>query len=878
MRTHPRAPTCSFKMSSRVIVKNLPSKATSKELKEHFSKCGQITDVKLMYTRSGTFRRFAFVGYSDSFSAQESIKYFNNTYIGTSKIQVIEAKSFGDSSIPRPWSRYSTGSSTNQIYEKKRKSTKDSSIEEEGQKEKEEGRKSKRLKLNEDFHQSQLASLINELEELKSEPGFMEFLVANERGRSSETWSNEGKGGSENDKKKKKRKEVEIDEDETNNSRVPSSVSDLEFLKSKVVEHVTDETREEEREEESEPPPPLHTIRMRGLPYDASEKHVHKFFSPIQLSNIRLLKDDRERCSGLAFVDVMSETDLKEAMKRNKGRMGRRYIELVVDTGSKEKTVKEKSKRPWEEKEDEETVESIADSGRIFIRNLPYTTTEEELTELFEEYGQLSEINLLVDKSTGSSIGLGYVTFMFPEHAVKAFSELDGQVFQGRLLHLLPSKPPNKEVGVVKSIEPETQSSSFKSKQKEKLKSEAGSSHNWNTLFLGSNAVADSTADQFGVRKSELLDLDTTQSLAVRLALGETQLVNETREFLESHGVKLNSFDTEENELTRKRSKNVILVKNLPFGTSTKELTELFAPFGSLSRVILPPAGISALVEYSSSSNAKVAFKKLSYCEFKHLPLYLEWAPFGVMSGEPSQPVKDTGKAEESSSIFVKNLNFSTTDDGLSSHFKERVGGVVSAKVSKKYTPKAGGGASLSMGFGFVTFSSKTAALKALKELQSSLLDGHKLELQLSHSAPSVSDAASATSHKVTKSLMPKGPKNKILIRNVPFEASRKELSQLLSTFGKIKNLRLPKKQNEPNSHRGFCFVEYSTTEDARSAFESLADSTHLYGRRLVLEWAEGDDTVDDIRAKTALRFYKGEEGPEKKKSKRITISDNDID
>ena len=559
-------------------------------------------------------------------------------------------------------------------------------------------------------------------------------------------------------------------------SRVPSSISDLKFLKSKVVEHVTDETTEEERDDVKESdPPPLHTIRMRGLPYDATEKHIHKFFSPIQLSNIRLLKDDKERCSGLAFVDVMSETDLKEAMKRNKGRMGRRYIELLVDTGSKEKTVKEKSKRPWEEKEDGDTVESIAESGRLFIRNLPYTTTEEELTELFEEYGQLSEINLLVDKSTGSSIGLGYVTFMFPEHALKAFSELDGKVFQGRILHLLPSKPPNKEVGVVKSTDPETQLSSFKSKQKEKLKSEAGSSHNWNTLFLGSNAVADSTADQFGVRKSELLDLDTTQSLAVRLALGETQLVNETREFLESHGVKLNSFDTDKSKFTRKRSKNVILVKNLPFGTSTKELTELFGPFGSLSRVILPPAGISALIEYSSSSDAKKAFRKLSYSIFNHLPLYLEWAPFGVMSSESSQHVRDSGKDEESSRIFLEKLNFATTDDS----------------------------------------------------------------------------------------------KNKLLIRNVPFEASKKELFHLLSTFGKIKSIRLPKKY-EPNFHRGFCFVEYSNTKDAHSAFQSLSNSTHLYGRRLVLEWAKDDDTLDLIRAKTGSQVYNGVEGPKKK---RLTIS-----
>uniref|UniRef100_A0A1X7VXZ7 RRM domain-containing protein n=1 Tax=Amphimedon queenslandica TaxID=400682 RepID=A0A1X7VXZ7_AMPQE len=164
-----------------------------------------------MYTCLGTFRKFAFIGYSDTFSAQKSIKYFNNTYIGTSKIEVIEAKSFRDSSIPHPWSRYSTGSLTNQIYVKKRKLSKDLSIEEEVQK------KSKGLKLNEDVHQSQLASLVKELEELKSEPGFMEFLAANECGRSLETSSNEGKGTLEDYKKMTKRKEVVFSQDEDNN-------------------------------------------------------------------------------------------------------------------------------------------------------------------------------------------------------------------------------------------------------------------------------------------------------------------------------------------------------------------------------------------------------------------------------------------------------------------------------------------------------------------------------------------------------------------------------------------------------------------------------------------------------------------------------------
>ena len=456
----------------------------------------------------------------------------------------------------------------------------------------------------------------------------------------------------------------------------------------------------------------------------------------------------------------------------------------------KSKVVEHITDEPIAEQSEGEKVESIGESGRLFVRNLPYTTSEKDLTQLFERYGQLTEINLLIDKSTGSSIGLAYVTFMFPEHAVKAFSELDGSVFQGRLIHLLPSKPPRKEVGVATSAnEPEMQSlSSYKTKRNEKLKSEAGSSHNWNALFLGSNAVADSTADQFGVRKSELLDLNTTQSLAVRLALGETQLVSETREFLESHGVKLTSFNNEDTTDTKKCSKTVLLAKNLPFGTSTQDLMDLFSPFGSLSRVILPPAGVSALIEYSSSSNARKAFKKLAYSEFKSLPLYLEWAPF---------------------------------------------------------------------------------------ELQHATLDGHKFEVQFSHSPQTGIELSADASSKRKKSVNPKGPKTKILMRNVPFEASRKELLQLCGTFGKLKNLRLPKKQNEAGRHRGFCFVEYVTGEDARSAFESLYDSTHLYGRRLVLEWADADDSVDNIRAKTAQRFYqKGEENTRTKKSKKMTIND----
>jgi hypothetical protein len=41
-------------------------------------------------------------------------------------------------------------------------------------------------------------------------------------------------------------------------------------------------------------------------------------------------------------------------------------------------------------------------------------------------------------------------------------------------------------------------------------------------------------------------------------------------------------------------------------------------------------------------------------------------------------------------------------------------------------------------------------------------------------------------------------------------------------------------------------------------AFDALCHSTHLYGRRLVLEWADSEDNIDQLRQKTAKHFFNG--------------------
>lgn len=83
--------------------------------------------------------------------------------------------------------------------------------------------------------------------------------------------------------------------------------------------------------------------------------------------------------------------------------------------------------------------------------------------------------------------------------------------------------------------------SSYKQKKQALDKKRSGSSHNWNSLFLGHNAVAEAIANSHGVSKEDILTPHENDA-AVRLALGETKIVATTRKFLEDHGVILDTF------------------------------------------------------------------------------------------------------------------------------------------------------------------------------------------------------------------------------------------------------------------------------------------------------------------------------------------------
>lgn len=70
----------------------------------------------------------------------------------------------------------------------------------------------------------------------------------------------------------------------------------------------------------------------------------------------------------------------------------------------------------------------------IFIGSLPYDLEEDEVRELFEEYGEVTSVKIIIDRATGRSKGFGFVDMPDDEQAKTAIHELDGGEIDGRTI------------------------------------------------------------------------------------------------------------------------------------------------------------------------------------------------------------------------------------------------------------------------------------------------------------------------------------------------------------------------------------------------------------------------------------------------------------
>ncbi len=77
----------------------------------------------------------------------------------------------------------------------------------------------------------------------------------------------------------------------------------------------------------------------------------------------------------------------------------------------------------------------------IFVGNLDFNTSEEELRQLFEAHGQVDRVSILTDRDTGRSRGFGFVEMASSEDGEKAIAALNGAQVGGRTLNVNEARP-----------------------------------------------------------------------------------------------------------------------------------------------------------------------------------------------------------------------------------------------------------------------------------------------------------------------------------------------------------------------------------------------------------------------------------------------------
>jgi len=505
---------------------------------------------------------------------------------------------------------------------------------------------------------------------------------------------------------------------------------------------------------------------------------------------------------------------------------------------------------------------------RLFVRNLSFHCVEEDLFSFFSKFGDIKEIHLPVDDFNRFK-GFAFVEFNEDEDAVKAKKTCDKTIFQGRIIHIIEAKEAPKKPTLDELPDDVKEKMSYTQKKFMKDQEKAEDDYNWNSLFIPANVALDAVADQLKVSKSDILNKEATDSLAVRMATGETAIIQQTKAFLKQQGVDVTAFQGSKKKCIR--SQTSFLVKGIPYSTRKAELEKVFSPFGTISRCIIPPTKTLAIIEFENKTEAKKAFRRCAYRKFKDSPLLLEWAPLKVFSAEsekkekssdPTEPNQQVFVNEEETTIFVKNLNFSTTEDVLKAFFS-KIGKIRKCTIPTSTRTKGEKTEILSKGYGFIEFVKSKHAKRAVRKLNGQTLEGHQLKVSVSTQVSKGKKRVQARKRKrepdeekeVEVEAKIEKAKTKILVKNVAFEATQKELKSLFGNYGSIKTVKLPTKYG--GRHRGFAFIDFLTANEAESAKNAL-ESTHFYGRKLVLQWAKQDEKdVDSLRQQTRKKLRK---------------------
>ncbi|KPA75995.1 hypothetical protein ABB37_08145 [Leptomonas pyrrhocoris] len=429
----------------------------------------------------------------------------------------------------------------------------------------------------------------------------------------------------------------------------------------------------------------------------------------------------------------------------------------------------------------------------------------------------------------------------------------------------------------------------------------------WNTMYMNSHAAVDTVAQRLGVRSDDVVGVGA-KGAAVRAAIAEAYLTSEVQQVLSDEGIAFDLLEGATQNFLKARSNTTILVKNLQLkdGNDAAAVTKMFVRFGVLETSAFPSAGTFALFRFTHPQDARVAFTRLSYKLFNNAPLFLEWAPVGALTEEGdaiaaaaaasdlgiTAPNADSGTTAKDASaadsmvctLYLTNLSFQTTEDELHAFLLDacpRLARSPDTLITRLVLQQEQGRAFLTvadestLAYCVAKINGKTLAGRALScvvSKQTAQMQQHKQALAAEgdgtgrdvqarahysrHAEADDDDDPTKTAVIARRrndegganpqsKVPPGGDPLKLIVKNLPFEATEKDVRELFAAFSEIRTVRVPRKSHtfsshRENNHRGFAFVEFLSEAEAARALEALK-ATHLYGRHLVLQYAKLD-------------------------------------
>jgi multiple RNA-binding domain-containing protein 1 len=532
---------------------------------------------------------------------------------------------------------------------------------------------------------------------------------------------------------------------------------------------------------------------------------------------------------------------------------------------------------------------------RVRFGNLPYSATEEDVKNFASSsVGPVAEVHLPLTRDTKQSKGAAFVKFASADDAVAALTACSGAIFMGRLLRVsaadddpyAAAREAHANSNIIGaggeklvSVATGKRQSEYQVEKLKAKKAADGTGVSWSAAYMSSHTAVESVAKRLGTTGSDLVNVSSAGA-AVRAAISEAFITSEAKKVLSDEGIDFSALESGQSNIIKNRSNTTILAKNLSPACDFPGLVKLFSNFGSIESTAIPDSAGFALFSFVHAQDARVAFQRLAYKNFSGSPLFLEWAPVGSIKDEAADEAGQTAPAPPDApaevselkskmavhTLFLSNLPFNCTQEQLEHFLQDACPRLAGEAGWRRHVQRLA--LQANKGWAFLTVADEPALRYVLSRLQGKAINGRQISCQASKGSTAApaelpkkagADMEDAGDERVLAKTaspadaatagVPKGCNPvKLIVKNLPFEATEADLRELFAAFTEVKAVRVPKKLHQfgtaahrTNNHRGFGFVEFLTAQEARNALKALS-ATHLYGRHLVLQYAKMDE------------------------------------